>query len=146
MSASSNNPHRSLCNRKGLNLSPTEQGWICLVSFVMQISCSPKFAFQSLVLMSEVVPSKPVPLDSGSGFCTRMILLSTKRYCLLLLQKQAQAEYQNDSAQNQTLLVTGNKTSPFCKRALSEQHCNKLVRSGSEKEVLLHAYPFGGVR
>jgi hypothetical protein len=62
--------------------------------------------------MSEVVPSKPVPLDSGSGFCTRMILLSTKRYCLLLLQKQAQAEYQNDSAQNQTLLVTGNKTSP----------------------------------
>lgn len=58
------------------------------VSSELQISCSPNFAYQPLVLMPEVVPPKPYQYPRLGIFCTRMVLLSTKRYLLRLQNKR----------------------------------------------------------
>jgi len=86
---------------------------------------------------SEVVLSKPAPIPPDSGFCTRMILLSTKRYYLLGLQNKRRLEYQNDSAQNQTLLlVTITKQAHFASGTIRH-----YLSRGSEKGSVTYLYP-----
>ena len=107
---------------------------VCLVSSELQISCSPNFAFQSLVLRGGAVQASA----------------NTPRLRLL---------YQNDSAQHQTLLLVrvtkqaqawvpewlcsepnptacyGNKASPLHKQAQAG-----TIWAGEVRKVMLHAY------
>jgi len=108
---------------------------VCLVSSELQISCSPNFAFQSLVLRGGAV--------QASANTPRLRLLyqndSAQHQTLLLVTvtKQAQAEYQNDSAQNQTLLlVTVTKQAHFASGTIRH-----YLSRGSEKGSVTYLYP-----
>ena len=116
--------------------SMTPNKRVCLVSSELQISCSPNFAFQTLVLRGGAVQAGDnTPTDSG--FFTRMILVSAKRYCLLRLQNKRRLEYQNDSAQNQTLLlVTVTKQAHFASGTIRH-----YLSRGSEKGSVTYLYP-----